>query len=854
MTGGGLFQQVQPIIKLITENLKLETKNLTDNSFLSRVRRPARYLGGEINAVLKDPRAVALRMALLFPDLYEVGMSHLGLGLLYGILNREETIWAERAYAPAPDLEAELRATDRPLTSLESGTPLAQFDLLGVSLQYELGYTNFLNMLDLGGVPLLAAGRGPGDPVVVAGGPTCFNPEPVAPFLDAVVLGDGEEVVLELAAKVAAWKQSGGNRQELWQALEELEGVYVPALFEMEFDEAGQLRGILPRGRRPVIHKRVLDDLNRIVVSPRALVPFCQIVHDRLNVEIARGCTRGCRYCQAGMIYRPARERRATGLMAWTEAALAATGFEELSLLTLSAGDYGSLTWLLTELMDRGSRQRVAISLPSLRADTLTPEILEQLQRVRRTGLTLAPEAGTDRLRRVINKNLPEEVIMASARRAFAAGWQLLKLYFMLGLPTETQTDREAIPRLARQILQTGSRRPRLNVSLGSFIPKAHTPFQWERQQGLDECRQGLHEVKDGLRQRQIQTKWNSAAQTWLEGVFSRGDRRLAPVLMAAHRLGCRLDAWSEHLRLEPWRQAFQETGVDPDFYLRERSVDEVLPWDHLDSGVSREFLLAERERAHQGLETPDCRQAGCQDCGVCDHEKIALRLDQPPAVLPGALPAAAPEAAPAVRYRLTYAKLDQARWLGHLELVAALYRSLRRSGLPLVFTEGFHPLPRVSFHGALPVGVESLAETLDVELAASLEAADLIQTLNRALPPGIKIVEAVRLPKRLPPPRQEMAVYQVASPEAVFQSQAAEAFLAQETFPVTKRRTKQEDRTVDLRQLVAELKVADPRHLELHLRLRERDNLKATDALRHIFNLNEEQSRDLHILKLRSC
>ena len=826
---------------------------MTHNSFLSRVRRPARYLGGEINAVLKDPRAVALRLALLFPDLYEVGMSHLGLGLLYGILNRENNLWAERAYAPAPDLEAELRATARPLTSLESGTPLAQFDLLGVSLQYELGYTNFLNMLELGGVPLLAAERRPGDPVVVAGGPTCFNPEPVAPFLDAVVLGDGEEAVLDLAATVTAWKRSGGSRRELWRALEEIDGVYVPALFEMEFDEQGQLRGIIPQGRRAVIHKRVLDDLNRVEVSPRALVPFCQIVHDRLNVEISRGCTRGCRYCQAGMIYRPVRERRAADLVSWAEAALAATGYEELSLLTLSAGDYGPLTWLLGELMDRVSPRQVAISLPSLRADTLSPEILEQLKRVRRTGLTLAPEAGTERLRRVINKNLPDEVILASARRAFGAGWQLLKLYFMLGLPTETAADREAIPQLARQILQTGPRRARLNVSLGSFIPKAHTPFQWERQQGLDECRQSLQEVKDSLRQRQMQAKWNSAAQTWLEGVFSRGDRRLAPVLLAAHRLGCRLDAWSEHLRLEPWRQAFKETGVDPDFYLRERHPEEVLPWDHLDSGVSRAYLLAERERAFQELETPDCRREGCQDCGVCDHDQIDLRLEAPPEA--GQKPPAAGAPAPAlpVRYRLTYAKLDQARWLGHLELVAALYRSLRRSGLPLSFTAGFHPLPRVSFHGALPVGVESLAENLEVELAERLEPADLAQTLNRALPPGLKVIEAVLLPKRLPPPRLEMAVYRVESPEPVFSSEIAADFLAREEFLVTKRRPQEEDRVIDLRQLVARLAVSDPRRLELHLRLREKDNLKVTDALGQIFKLSENQSQDLRILKLRS-
>ena len=376
--------------------------------------------------------------------------------------------------------------------------------------------------------------------------------------------------------------------------------------------------------------KRVLDDLNRIALPAFPLVPSCQIIHDRLNVEISRGCTRGCRYCQAGMIYRPVRERNPAATLAWVEAALAATGFEEVSLLSLSIGDYGPLPGLLQSLMDRLSPAQVAVSLPSMRADTLTPEMMAQIKRVRRTGLTLAPEAGTQRLRQVINKNLTEAAIMDSAQRAFAAGWQLLKLYFMIGLPRETKEDREGITALARQILAAAPRgsRPRLNVSLSSFIPKPHTPFQWERQEDLVECRRRLHEVKDRLRQKNIQTKWNSAAQTWLEGVFSRGDRRLAPVLLEAHRRGCRLDAWSEHLRLEAWREAFQAAGVDPDFYLRERPLDELLPWDHVDCGVSRDFLLTERARADQGLETPDCRVSGCQDCGVCDQDSISLRLE----------------------------------------------------------------------------------------------------------------------------------------------------------------------------------------------------------------------------------
>ncbi len=825
---------------------------MSHNSYLSRVQRPSRYLGREIHAVVKDPRGVSLRAALLFPDLYEVGMSHLGLGLLYAILNREDHIWAERAYAPAPDLEAQLRAQGRPLTSLESGTPLSHFHLLGVSFQYELGYTNFLNLLELGGVPLMAADRTPRDPVVIGGGPACFNPEPVAPFCDALVLGDGEEAVLEVAETVRAWRAARGTRQELWQALEHLEGVYVPAFFRMDFDEAGRLREISPRGRRAAIRKRVLDDLERIPLSYRVLVPQCQVVHDRLGLEISRGCTRGCRYCQAGMVYRPVRERDPASVLAWAEAALAATGYEELSLLSLSVGDYAPLGRLLTALMDRLAGRRVALSLPSLRADTLTPEIMEQIRRVRRTGLTLAPEAGTPRLRRIINKNLTEETIIGSARQAFGAGWQLLKLYFMIGLPRETREDREAVNTLVREILKAAppGRRGRLNVSLGSFIPKAHTPFQWECQSDLADCRRLLQEVKDGLRGRNIQAKWNSAAQTWLEGVFSRGDRRLAPVLLNAYRLGCRLDAWSEQLRLEPWRQAFREAGVDPDFYLRAREPEEVLPWDHLDSGVSRAFLLRERDLAYQEVESPDCRRAGCQDCGVCDQDQVSLKL-QDQGAIPPAAPAPPPASPQAARYRLTYSKLGEARWLSHLEMVSTLYRSLRRSGLPLVYSDGFHPLPRVSFQGALPLGVESLAERMEVELTQPTAEAAVTERLNQALPSGLKILGARLLGGRGSCPRLGSMVYQVESAAPVFQPGLAERFLGLTEFPVTRRRPKGE-REVDLRRLVVTLEVADPCHLELHLKVLDRDNMKAADALAAIFALTEDQTRDLRILKIR--
>ncbi|MDI6852194.1 MAG: TIGR03960 family B12-binding radical SAM protein [Deltaproteobacteria bacterium] len=828
---------------------------MADHSFLSRIQRPTRYLGREVNAVHKDPRAVNLRVALLFPDLYEVGMSHLGLGLLYDILNQAEDVWAERAYAPAPDLEAYLRLRRRHLASLESGTPLRDFDLLGASLQYELCYTNLLNMLDLGGVPLLASGRGPGDPVVIGGGPAAFNPEPVAPFFDAILLGDGEEAVTEMAAVVKEWKAARGTRQELWQALEGVDGVYVPAFFEVAYDKEGRVREIMPRGRREVVRKRILADLNLFPASPRPLVPYCQTVHDRLNVEIGRGCTRGCRYCQAGIIYRPVRERAPEVVGNWVETTLPATGYEEVSLLSLSPGDYQALPWLLNRLMDQMSPQGVALSLPSLRADTLTPDIMAQIRRVRRTGLTIAPEAGSDRLRKVINKNLPEEEILAAAHRAFAGGWQLLKLYFMLGLPGETPEDREAIAHLAQRILQSGGkkRRVRLNISLSTFIPKPHTPFQWEGQAGLEESRRRLHEVKDRLNQPGIQVKWNAVAQSWLEGVFSRGDRRLAAVLLAAHRRGCRLDAWSEHLRLEPWLQAFQEARVDPEFYLRARELEEVLPWSHLDAGVSRDFLLEERRRAYQGISTPDCRTAGCQNCGVCDHEQISLRLAE--AIEPAVFRTPSPEACnapPAVWYRLTFAKLDEAKWLSHLELITAFYRSLRRSGLPLALSSGFHPLPRLALHGALPVGVESLAEMLDLALTAPLGESTIAEQLNGVLPPGLKILEVQRLFGKRRPPRVEAAKYRVTSPEPVFSRAAADRFLAQAEVWVTRHRPRQA-KTVEMRRLVAALAAATPREVHLTLNIMENDNLKITEILEAIFGLTDEQTGSLEILKLGS-
>jgi radical SAM family uncharacterized protein len=603
---------------------------------LPDVTKPARYTGHELNAVVKDWEATDLRLALIYPDTYEIGMSNLGLAILYDLVNKEAGMLAERAYAPWPDMEEKLRETGIPLFSLETYHPLRDFDLLGFSLQYELTYTNILNMLDLAGIPIHASARGPGDPLVMAGGSGSYNPEPLADFIDLFVVGDGEEALIALLALYRnVRKEHGGmpsgltdtGRQAFLRRAAQIDGVYVPSLYEVEYAEDGRVVAVTPQAGAP---ERVLRQM--VYPLPPApthpVVPYIETIHDRAMIEIQRGCTSGCRFCQAGMIYRPVRERSVDEILETAEAILDSTGYGELALLSLSSADYSQIGELLTRLSAQYDPSKMGISLPSLRLDTFTIELAEMIQTKRKTGLTFAPEAGSQRLRDVINKNIQEEDLLQAAQMAFERGWDTIKLYFMLGLPTETDEDVDAIAELVSKVYRMGrqerGRRTRINVSASTFVPKPHTPFQWLPLADLDtiETRQGR--LRNQLRQRGIKLSWHAPESTLLEAVLCRGDRRLGQVIEGAWRNGARFDAWREHFSIEPWLDAFAQAEIHPYFYSsRERGQDEVFPWSHISCGVNRAYLWKEYECARQGDTTPDCRE-GCQACGLRANFELA--------------------------------------------------------------------------------------------------------------------------------------------------------------------------------------------------------------------------------------
>ncbi len=593
-------------------------------SVLYQVTKPARYTGGEWNAVLKDWRQIDIKVALSYPDIYEIGMSNLALPILYQLLNSQPDVLAERVFTPWVDMAAAMRAAGTPLLSLESKHPLKDFDIIGFSLGYELTYTNVLEMLDLAGLPVLAADRDDSQPLIIAGGSCALNPEPMTDFIDLFIIGDGEEVILELIEGFRRWKGKGASKKELLKSLATIDGIYVPSLYQVEYNSDGSPKSITPTEASTTIRRRIVAKLPPPVTRP--VVPYIEVVQDRGAVEISRGCSRGCRFCHAGIVYRPVRERPQEEVFQAVSQLVTNCGYDEVSLVSLSTSDYTNIDELVAQLSQRYRSHNLAISLPSLRINHSSVRLISSLSSRRKTGLTLAPEAASPRLQRVINKVTSEDELMATAEAAFASGWTTLKLYFMLGLPTETVEDVEGISQMVNRVHSLGKRvpgrRPRLRISLATFIPKPHTPFQWVAQEEEQQLTSKLEHLMQGLRRRGIKLSWQDPKTSLLEAVLSRGDRRLGRVIHRAWQLGATFDAWGERLNYENWLGAFGEAGLKPAFYAqRPRPLDELLPWAHIDSGVSTSFLKQEYRRALKGQETADCRYQPCHVCGLEKRE-----------------------------------------------------------------------------------------------------------------------------------------------------------------------------------------------------------------------------------------
>lgn len=825
------------------------------------VSKASRYLGNEINAIKKDPETVDLTFAFAFPDVYEVGMSHLGMQILYHVLNSIPYIACERAFAPWPDdMEAEMKAAGLPLATLESGIPLRQCDIVGFSLEYELCYATVLRMLSLSGIPLKAAARDSSWPLIIAGGPSTCNPEPVADFFDAFVIGEGEEVLPELCRAYLRWKNSGDDKISLLNALADIPGIYVPSFFSISYNDDATIQQVTPLKKGyDQVDKRIITDFSHAPWSTKPVVPYMQIIHDRAGIEIARGCTRGCRFCMAGMIYRPVREKTVDRLCELSRETLEGSGYEELGLLSLSSGDYSGIQPLLAALIREHRGKKIALSLPSLRVESLTAELIEEIKQIRKTGFTIAPEAGTQRLRDAINKGFTDTDILSTATRIFAAGWNLVKLYFMIGLPTEATEDIDGIVELCRQIGRL-DRRKNLNVSISTFVPKPHTPFQWERFEPAGTILEKQHFIKDSLRSRTIKVTYHDHRLSLLEAVFSRGDRRLADVLVHAHSLGAGYDAWSEHFDHLLWEQAFKKAGIDTAFYLKERSADEILPWDHISYGVTKAYLLSEREKGRRGETTPDCRTGQCSGCGVCDGEAVKPEIHPPtPEMPPHALRDILPEPDP-FRYRLTYTKEGAARFISHLEFSSSFARALRRAGLPLRHSQGFHPLPRVTFLEALPVGLESSSALCDIELTEPVPAEEILCRLNQELPDGItilRVAENVLKSAAAPDTIKKYSATLPGNPALSFPdtdglARSIADFHARESCII---QVEKKDRSVeiDLKKIIVELALDADGRILMTLDAAGLSMPKIPTIMAALFGLGHREEKSLRIAKIQS-
>jgi len=833
---------------------------------LPLVSKPNRYVGNELGLVEKDWGKAEVRFLLCFPDAYEVGMSHTGTQILYHIVNRDPRWLLDRAYAPWPDMEKLLRDRSIPLWGLHYRRPIRDYDVVGFAMQSELTYTNVLNVLDLAGIPIEARDRTDEDPIVMVGGPCVSNPEPMARFYDCALVGDAEEALPEVLGLVgevgggmrggtAVRRYGGRSRKELLERLAtEVGGIYVPAIYAVpEGGKTPRPKADAPDGTPfPVVARKVprlrLEDYPK-----HPIVSLTETTHDRLPIEVMRGCVRGCRFCLAGFLYRPSRERDVADTLDLAREGIAHSGWDEVSMLSLSTSDYSQAT----ELTDRLSRtlvdRGVSVALPSLRADEFSVRLAEAVSRVRKSGFTFAPEAGSQRLRNVINKGFTEGDILGAVERAMEAGWMGVKLYFMIGHPTETEEDLEEMVSLVRKIRSIVVRYPgkrRATVSVSPFVPKAFTPFQWERQDPVQETRDKLAWLRQRLKGKGIEFRHHDSAATTIEGLISRGDRETGRLIEDAWRSGARFDGWSEHRRFEVWEESLEKLGLDLDEAFRERDEAEELPWEVVNWRVDREFFVSERHASRAAATTEDCKNAECSVCGACDFNTlenvfsesiVAEETESAPGLLQGL---------PGTTVRLRYRKGDAVRFLSHLDTMRELERSLRRVEVPILYTEGFSPRPKLSAGPPLPLGWTSEHEWLDVELAGDWEEddlTDLLSNLNKSSAPGIEFLEAAAMPTkpvslnagivstdylaRLPSPPFEVTAGEL--------SDSLQTFLKRETLLIT-RRGKKRSTEIDIRPMVRDLTVVGDNELLLRLTTVEGKTVRPTEVLREAINIEE--------------